>query len=161
MNIDWNKVQADCPDENSKLSFMLEEIAHKLAPVDSPDDPAYPNHSDTNIYTVGFKACANHILNNPAEFGWVAQSDYDKLNEALKIALDEKNRNFTKYVESSKCLSQLQQENDQLREALEEIKIVGATPIGDDRVLEMYGRMYHLSVIALANTAALQTNKTT
>lgn len=41
--------------------MTIEELALQLAPKDTPEDPAYPNHSDTDIWVAGFKAAFEFI----------------------------------------------------------------------------------------------------
>ena len=34
---------------------QIEKLARKLAPKDTPEEPAFPNHTDTDIWVSGFK----------------------------------------------------------------------------------------------------------
>ena len=43
-------------------SREVEKAAIKSAPINTPDDPAYPNHSDTDIFIVGYKKLAEDLL---------------------------------------------------------------------------------------------------
>ena len=52
--------------------MRLEQMALKAAPIDTPDNPAYPNHSDTDIFIRGFMV------------GYNANQQADKLAEALR-----------------------------------------------------------------------------
>ncbi len=33
----------------------IEEMGYRFAPKDDPEDPAFPNHTDTDIFVAGFK----------------------------------------------------------------------------------------------------------
>lgn len=46
---------------------QIEEIALKYAPADSMENPAYPNHTDTDIYVAGFVAGVIWVANNMRE----------------------------------------------------------------------------------------------
>jgi len=40
----------------------IEQIAKVQAPKDSQEDPAYPNHTDTDIYVAGFRDGFEYIM---------------------------------------------------------------------------------------------------
>lgn len=41
----------------------IEKVAMKKAPHDSQEDPAYPNHTDTDIFVKGFAEGFEYLMN--------------------------------------------------------------------------------------------------
>lgn len=63
--------------------MTLEEIAFNNAPKDTIDEPAYPNHTDTDIYVAGFKSGIEYLNDLIISKGLLSEQIIDKIIKAL------------------------------------------------------------------------------
>ena len=64
-------------------------IMEHLAPTDAPDDPAFPNHTDRDIWLVGFKAGFEYCFE---EYVYDLRKQLTEYEENLKKLAENENK---------------------------------------------------------------------